>query len=734
MTSSSSSSPEILGASSQDQFSYKHATHEEVLEDLSSRFILNLPDDELASLERICFQVEQAHWFYEDFIREENPKFPSLPLKKFSAMLFHACPLLHQWSHDHEEAFNSFMQYKTRVPVCGAIMLNDTWEKCVLVKGWKSSSGWGFPKGKINQVEPPASCAIREVLEETGYNLAGQLDPENVIEMSIKEQKISLFIVPGVPEDYPFKTKTRKEISKIEWFRLTDLPTWKRNKTAAGRFYLISPFIGALKAFINERKPRKLPRGTKKIPQQRNATYSTSKHGPHESSSQSSSAEPQTPSPQYSTSSTQIPQVADHESHPTAVTMDPHFANLLTALATSASANESKPLSTLLSSISTDMQPHEDNGTPVPDATLRTDLRGSPNSADITDWSSSVPQHREPLAPSSQFGDSSLGSTTPSGRSLLPLPQTSQSSVEVGEDAQPIVHNLTASCTTSPQSPALHLPPPSTTDISPYISPHMALPTTTDNRSKQHIALLEAASAESARVMQLYRTAAATGAPVNVIESFKNPLHPPPIPSVAPHHTGQINTANGAFKFPPQGLVSVPSMTPVRQDHRVLYASGPQSRLDHVPVAQNGASGPMFNPFQVRPRTSLAYHRGALNINGSGSASMNQTQLLALMKGPVPNSTVPNAIYAPPPPNRGTPLPQFYTPALQRAQLPFYPSPQFIPSQIPLAYTPVPTSPMLHMPLQAPPANNTLLSILNNGRSASRVSNTPYPPTPNGRG
>ena len=44
-------------------------------------------------------------------------------------MLFHACPLLHQWSHDHEQAFTTFMQYKTRVPVCGAIMLNDTMEK-----------------------------------------------------------------------------------------------------------------------------------------------------------------------------------------------------------------------------------------------------------------------------------------------------------------------------------------------------------------------------------------------------------------------------------------------------------------------------------------------------------------------------------------------------------------------------------------------------------------------------
>jgi hypothetical protein len=59
-----------------------------------------------------------------------------------------------------------------------------------------------------------------QVLEETGYNLASQIDPQNVIEMSIKEQKISLFIVPGVPEDYPFKTKTRKEISV--WSFLTN--------------------------------------------------------------------------------------------------------------------------------------------------------------------------------------------------------------------------------------------------------------------------------------------------------------------------------------------------------------------------------------------------------------------------------------------------------------------------------------------------------------------------------
>jgi hypothetical protein len=39
---------------------FTHLSFEEVLEDLSSRFIVNLPAEELASIERICFQVEQA--------------------------------------------------------------------------------------------------------------------------------------------------------------------------------------------------------------------------------------------------------------------------------------------------------------------------------------------------------------------------------------------------------------------------------------------------------------------------------------------------------------------------------------------------------------------------------------------------------------------------------------------------------------------------------------------------
>lgn len=79
---------------------------------------------------RICFQIEQAHWFYEDFIREQNPhRLPSLSLRKFSKCIFDHCPLLWQYSGSHEEEFEDFLRYKNRVPVLGGILLDENWEK-----------------------------------------------------------------------------------------------------------------------------------------------------------------------------------------------------------------------------------------------------------------------------------------------------------------------------------------------------------------------------------------------------------------------------------------------------------------------------------------------------------------------------------------------------------------------------------------------------------------------------
>ncbi|KAF8898752.1 Dcp2, box A domain-containing protein [Infundibulicybe gibba] len=620
MTSSSSSSPEISAATASDsqaRFSYKHATHDEVLEDLSSRFILNLPDEELASLERICFQVEQAHWFYEDFIREENPKFPSLPLKKFSAMLFHACPLLHQWSHDHEQAFNTFMQYKTRVPVCGAIMLNDTWEKCVLVKGWKSSSGWGFPKGKINEDEPAPNCAVREVLEETGYNLAGQIDPKNVIEMSIKEQKISLYIVPGVPEDYPFKTKTRKEISKIEWFRLTDLPTWRRNKTVGGKFYLISPFIGALKTFINERKPRGATRKGAKtqrllappspIPQPESCHNYTD--SAQESSSQSSSADmgdPQTPSPQYPQS------IINTETHVIghgmpSESIDPHFARLLSALTMSAS--EKHPVENDHPITSVEVLPiSKDPSTPVPNITSLTQQ----------DWSSSAP-HRlmdsgsdltvtpahtilNPRIPSSP---SPSMSATPPVISNSPIPTNwSMPKTHIDIVSSPLPTNIPISPSRSLSSRRTS----GTADVLPYLSRPTELPASA--KKLRQLALLESVADESARLTPILA---------------QRQLTP-----VIPHETHN-------YLRSPSSISSQPATIPRgSNDLRVIYSSGRSTASAGIfsasPLLNHTGLPHQYDPFQVRSRTSHALHHGPTYLHPRNN-SLNQNQLMGVVGG-----------------------------------------------------------------------------------------------------
>lgn len=87
--------------------------------------------------------------------------------------------------------------------------------QCVLVKGWSKGASWTFPKGKINQDEPERDCALREVREETGVDASHLLPPDSrdYLELTMREQKVRLYIVPGLSEDTPMETQTRREIS-----------------------------------------------------------------------------------------------------------------------------------------------------------------------------------------------------------------------------------------------------------------------------------------------------------------------------------------------------------------------------------------------------------------------------------------------------------------------------------------------------------------------------------------
>jgi 8-oxo-dGTP pyrophosphatase MutT (NUDIX family) len=94
-----------------------------------------------------------------------------------------------------------------------ATSLTSFFFECLLVKGWKSSSSWSFPRGKINADEPDFECAAREALEETGYDVSDRIIKEAVIRVTVKEQISTMFVIPNVPEDTAFAPRTRKEIS-----------------------------------------------------------------------------------------------------------------------------------------------------------------------------------------------------------------------------------------------------------------------------------------------------------------------------------------------------------------------------------------------------------------------------------------------------------------------------------------------------------------------------------------
>jgi mRNA-decapping enzyme subunit 2 len=247
------------------------ANHESSgLDDLCVRFIINLPEDDLSSVHRICFQVEEAQWYYEDFIRPLDPTLPSMSLRSFCLRIFAHCPLLSAFSQgDHMRAFEEFLMYKSRIPVRGAIMLNEAMDSAVLVKGWKKGANWSFPRGKINKDEDDLICAIREVYEETGYDLeAAGLVPESrevkYIEINIREQQLRLYVFRDVPMDTHFEPRTRKEISKIQWWHLSELPAFRKKSQQqqpeaavhANKFYMVAPFLVPLRKWVVEQKKR----------------------------------------------------------------------------------------------------------------------------------------------------------------------------------------------------------------------------------------------------------------------------------------------------------------------------------------------------------------------------------------------------------------------------------------------------------------------------------------------
>lgn len=232
-----------------------------VLDDLCSRFILHIPSEERDNAIRVCFQIELAHWFYLDFCMQNTPGAPHCGIRDFAKAVFQHCPFLLPHGEDVQKVLEQWKEYKMGVPTYGAIILDETLENALLVQGYLAKSGWGFPKGKVNEDEAPHDCAVREVLEETGFDIKNRICKDVYIEQKITDQLVRLYIIPGVSKDTKFNPKTRKEIRNIEWFPVEKLPCHRNDMTpksklglAPNKFFMAIPFIRPLREWISRLK------------------------------------------------------------------------------------------------------------------------------------------------------------------------------------------------------------------------------------------------------------------------------------------------------------------------------------------------------------------------------------------------------------------------------------------------------------------------------------------------
>lgn len=235
----------------------------EALDDVHTRFILNLPPQELASTDRIFFQLEQAWWFYDDFICDHTdiplPRFKGV--KPFALQIFQQSPLLSPMLPQFQTLWEEFSKYKRTISTYGTILMNADCTKVILCQVWNGKT-WMYPAGKVNQHEEGCDAGARETYEETGFDpncnlgltremlASGEplpwktpLDPDDGLVYIDSGKRRTLYVCRGVPEDFPFEPVARKEVSAVEWHDLDDLPK---------KSFAVLPFMSQLKRWIRQ--------------------------------------------------------------------------------------------------------------------------------------------------------------------------------------------------------------------------------------------------------------------------------------------------------------------------------------------------------------------------------------------------------------------------------------------------------------------------------------------------
>ena len=108
---------------------------------------------------------------------------------------------------------------------CGGIILNKTFDKILLVcNNYSPDEKWGLPKGHRENNETYATCASREINEETGLNIY-------LNDTMTKIKVFNTFYFPVITDDSkklePIDTN---EIKYARWFNINQLKNISLNR------------------------------------------------------------------------------------------------------------------------------------------------------------------------------------------------------------------------------------------------------------------------------------------------------------------------------------------------------------------------------------------------------------------------------------------------------------------------------------------------------------------------
>ena len=153
---------------------------------------------------------EEAMWYYNDHLKIIRYKIMNLYVLLY--ILFSNLT-----DSDLKYLTNMYNNIVQELPLSGAVLVNQDKNSVLLVKN-NFSRTWSYPKGKINRFESSSEAAIRECIEETGYDITDKLNEDDRIVRKFNRRYVYLYVITDVPQDYQFKAYNKNEISEIRWF------------------------------------------------------------------------------------------------------------------------------------------------------------------------------------------------------------------------------------------------------------------------------------------------------------------------------------------------------------------------------------------------------------------------------------------------------------------------------------------------------------------------------------